>query len=273
VATSSNEALRPADIPVVILCGGMGTRIREASEQLPKPLIDIGGKPILWHVMKTYGEFGFRRFVLCLGYKGDEIRRYFLDYGQMSRDFTLRLAESHPPAWHGNGSAEDWEVTLAETGLTTGTGARVKRVAEYLDQPIFMLTYGDGIGAVDIAALLAQHTESGLTGTVTGVHPTSRYGEMHVNGDTVVEFNEKPTLAEGWVSGGFFVFNREMVDDYLDDDPSLLLEKKPLQTLAMDGGLGVYKHEGFWMGMDTYRDWTELNQLWDSGEAPWKIWE
>ena len=273
VATRPSERVDPADIPVVILCGGMGTRIREASDKLPKPLIDIGGKPILWHIMKTYGAHGFRRFVLCLGYKGDAIRRYFLDYGQLARDFTLKLAESHSPDWHGTGAVEDWDVTLVETGLMTGTGARVKRVAEYLDHPTFMLTYGDGIGAVDVQALLRHHLGSKLIGTVTGVHPTSRYGEMRVDGSRVAEFNEKPTMAEGWVSGGFFVFQRNVLDDYFDDDPNLFFERKPLQTLAMDGGLGVYRHEGFWMGMDTYRDWTELNQLWDSGEAPWRVWE
>lgn len=263
-----------ADIPVVILCGGMGTRIREASEKLPKPLIDIGGTPILWHIMKTYGAHGFRRFVLCLGYKGEEIRKFFLEYGQLTRDFTVNLGPGdHPIDWHGHRPTEDWEVTLADTGLMTGTGGRVKRVAQYLDAPYFMLTYGDGIGSVDIDALFTQHVESGKVGTVTGVHPTSRFGEMHVTGDAVTEFNEKPTMAEGWVSGGFFAFKREMVDMYLDDDADLLLEKKPLQSLAADGNLGVFKHEGFWMGMDTFRDWTELNQLWDKGEAAWKVWD
>lgn len=263
-----------ADIPVVILCGGMGTRIREASEQLPKPLIDIGGKPILWHIMKTYHAHGFRRFVLCLGYKGDQIRRFFLEYGRTERDFTVRLgAGADAVEWHGDETpTEDWDVTLVETGLLTGTGGRVKRVAAYLDQPYYLMTYGDGIGDVDISALWDQHVASGKIGTVTGVHPTSRFGEMHVSGAEVTEFNEKPTMAEGWVSGGFFAFKREMVDAYLDDDPDLLLEKKPLQSLAADGNLGVYKHEGFWMGMDTFRDWTELNQLWDRGDAAWKVW-
>jgi glucose-1-phosphate cytidylyltransferase len=262
----------PADIPVVILCGGMGTRLREASEKLPKPLVDVGGKPILWHIMKTYSHFGFRRFVLCLGYKGDLIRRYFLDYREHVSDFTLDLRGDRPPRWHGEDLAEDWEVTFVETGLMTGTGGRIRRVAEHLDTETFMLTYGDGIGAVDLPALLRQHVESGRIGTVTGVHPGSRYGEMHVSGDGVVEFNEKPTLATGWVSGGFFAFNRLMIDKYLDDEPSLLLEKAPLQRLAADGELGVFRHEGFWMGMDTFRDWTELNGLWDAGNAPWKVW-
>ncbi|SDS59443.1 glucose-1-phosphate cytidylyltransferase [Nocardioides scoriae] len=262
-----------ADIPVVILCGGMGTRLREASEKLPKPLVDIGGKPILWHVMKTYSHFGFRRFVLCLGYKSDLIRRYFLDYREHQNDFTLELASAEQPQWHGGSQLEDWEITFVDTGLLSGTGARVKRVAQYLDQDTFMLTYGDGIGAVDLDQLLANHAEGGRIGTVTGVHPASRYGEMHVEGNQVSEFNEKPTLATGWVSGGFFAFQREMVDRYLDDDPGLLLEHKPLRSLASDGELTINPHEGFWMGMDTFRDWTELNQLWDAGEAPWKVWE
>lgn len=263
----------PADIPVVILCGGMGTRLREASEKLPKPLVDVGGKPILWHIMKTYGHFGFRRFVLCLGYKGDQIRRYFLDYREHMNDFTLDLGADAPPRFHQRGHVEDWEITFVETGLLTGTGGRIRRVADQIDTDHFLLTYGDGIGAVDIPGVLRQHLASGKLGTVTGVHPNSRYGEMHVDGTDVQEFNEKPTLAAGWVSGGFFAFNRLMIDKYLDDDPTLLLEKKPLQTMATDAELGVFCHEGFWMGMDTFRDWTELNALWDAGNPPWRVWQ
>ena len=265
--------LDPAETPVVILCGGMGTRLREASEKLPKPLVDVGGKPILWHIMKTYGHFGFRRFVLCLGYKGDQIRRYFLDYREHMNDFTLELGAGAPPRFHKRGQVEDWEITFVETGLRTGTGGRVRRVADHIDTDHFLLTYGDGIGAVDIPGLVRQHLASGRIGTVTGVHPASRYGEMHVDGAEVQEFNEKPTLATGWVSGGFFAFNRLMIDKYLDDDPDLLLEKRPLQTMATDGELGVFRHEGFWMGMDTFRDWTELNSLWDVGNPPWKVWQ
>lgn len=265
-----------ANIPVVILCGGMGTRLREASEKLPKPLVDIGGKPILWHIMKTYGEAGFRKFVLCLGYKGDQIKRWFLEYQTATSDFTLHMGDAHRVQFHNAYGVEDWDVTFAETGLLSGTGARARRVAPYLQAcETFMLTYGDGIGDVDLHALLAAHRAGGRVGTVTGVHPGSRYGEMHVNLDDrqVVEFNEKPTLADGWVSGGFFAFQRSFLDDYLDDDPELLLETRPLQTLAADGQLTVHPHEGFWMGMDTFRDWTELNALWDRGEAPWKSWK
>ncbi|UAL30499.1 NTP transferase domain-containing protein [Nocardioides rotundus] len=263
----------PAEVPVVILCGGMGTRLREASEKLPKPLVDIGGKPILWHVMKTYGHYGFRRFVLCLGYKSDQIRRYFLDYREHQDDFTLSLGGDSEPQWHRSGDLEDWEITFVDTGLMTGTGARIRRVADYLDSDHFMLTYGDGVGAVDLPAVVRTHLEGDRIGTVTGVHPASRYGEMRVADGQVQEFNEKPTLAAGWVSGGYFMFDRIFVDKYLDDDPNLLLEHQPLQHLAADGELNMHPHEGFWMGMDTFRDWTELNGLWDSGRAEWKVWD
>ncbi|SDQ68722.1 glucose-1-phosphate cytidylyltransferase [Quadrisphaera sp. DSM 44207] len=261
-----------ADVPVVILCGGMGTRLREASEKLPKPLVDIGGKPILWHIMKTYSHFGFRRFVLCLGYKGDLIKEYFLSQRSRLNDFTLVLHGGGEPEYHTALDTEDWEITFAETGLTTATGARIKRVAHYLDAPRFALTYGDGIGPVDLPALFAQHTASKRLGTLTGVHPAGRYGEMQISGDAVEQFNEKPSTQTGYVNGGFFVFEREFVDKYLDDDPSEMLEHAPLGQLARDGGLGIFRHEGFWMGMDTYRDWTELNHRWDSGDAPWRVW-
>ncbi len=261
-----------ADIPVVILCGGMGTRLREASEQLPKPLVDIGGRPILWHIMKTYSHHGFRRFVLCLGYRSWSIKEYFLRYRENLSDFTVCLKDDHKPIYHNNLGDEDWEVTCVETGLLTGTGGRIGRVEPYVDADTFMLTYGDGIGNVDLDALLRAHREGGRIGTVTGVHPTSRYGEMSVRGGQVHEFNEKPTVAEGFVSGGFFVFERAFFD-YLSTDADLFLEKEPLQRLAQDDQLRVFPHTGFWMGMDTFRDWTELNAMWDQGDAPWKIWK
>ena len=275
-SSKTTAGLDVAEIPVVILCGGMGTRLREASgDKVPKPLVDIGGRPILWHIMKLYRAHGFRRFVLCLGYKGDQIKRYFLDYREHLSDFTL-THDGAQPQFHHSGSAgavEDWEITFVETGLQSGTGARVKRVAEHLTADHFMLTYGDGIGDVDLSAIVRTHLEQGRTGTVTGVHPASRYGEMHVDAGSVVEFNEKPTLATGWVSGGFFMFERHFIEKYLDDDISLLLEHEPLQQIARDRELSLHRHEGFWMGMDTYRDWTELNTLWDHGRATWKIWE
>ena len=272
---SPSGQINVADVPVVILCGGMGTRLREASEKLPKPLVDIGGKPILWHVMKTYEAHGFRRFVLCLGYKGELIKRYFLDMREQVNDFTLNLTGDHTPVFHEQSHDEGWEVTFAETGLLTGTGGRIRRIRRYIDSDLFALTYGDGIGNVDLNAELRHHVEQGRLATVTGVHPTSRFGEIHVDEseNRVVEFNEKPTLATGWVSGGFFLFQREFVDKYLDDDPELLLEKAPLQRVARDGQLSIFPHEGFWAGMDTFRDWTDLNRRWDEGDAPWRVWD
>jgi len=269
---SSGQDVPVADIPVVILCGGQGTRLREASESLPKPLVDIGGRPILWHIMKTYSHYGFRRFVLCLGYKADLIKDHFVHQRLRANDFTLQLHSGSEPEFHTAVETEDWEITFAETGLTTATGARIKRVAKYLDAPRFALTYGDGIGSVDLPAALAAHTASGRTGTLTGVHPAGRYGEMAIDGDAVTQFSEKSDQV-GYINGGFFFFERHFVDDYLTDDPSVMLEHAPLQRLAQDGGLGIYRHEGFWMGMDTFRDWKDLNARWDAGDAPWAVWQ
>lgn len=266
-----SQQLAPSEMPVVILCGGLGTRLHEETERVPKPLLDIGGKPILWHIMKLYGHYGFRRFVLCLGYKGWSIKEYFLRYREHLCDFTLRLSDEHQPAFHNHLADEDWEITFVETGLLTATGARLWRVRDYIDTGAFMFTYGDGLGAVDIDWLLRFHIEKGRVGTVTGVHPTSRYGEMRVEDGLAVEFNEKPTFPEGFVSGGFFVLQRDFFT-YLNDDPFLFFEYEPLQKLARDGQLAVYPHEGFWMGMDTYRDYMELNRLWESGDPPWRAW-
>ena len=261
------------DIPVVILAGGLGTRLREETERVPKPLVQIGERPIIWHIMKLYGHFGFRRFVLCLGYKSHVLKEYFLRYREQLSDVTVHLSGNHEVTYHNQPADEDWEVTLAETGLLTGTGGRVHRVREFIDTDTFMLTYGDGIGAVDLAALLDFHRGHDRLGTVTGVHPTSRYGELGLNGGNLVEeFNEKPTTPKDFVSGGFFVFQREIFD-YLDGDPALIFEQGPLQTLARDGQLAVFRHEDFWMGMDTYREFAALNELWASGRAPWKVWD
>jgi glucose-1-phosphate cytidylyltransferase len=257
---------------VVVLAGGMGTRLREETERVPKPLVEIGERPILWHIMKLYGHHGARRFLICLGYKSWDIKEYFLRYHEQSADLTVHIGSEQPPTFHDSAVAEDWEVTLAETGLTTGTGARLRRVRPYVDTDTFMFTYGDGIGRVDVGALLDFHRSHERVGTVTGVRPTSRYGEMAVADGMVTEFNEKPTTPEGFVSGGFFVFQREIFD-YIGDEPGLILESEPLRDLARDGQLAVYRHEDFWMGMDTYREFTQLNDLWASGEAPWKVWE
>jgi glucose-1-phosphate cytidylyltransferase len=265
-----------AEIPVVIFCGGMGTRLREATgESLPKPMVDIGGKPVLWHIMKTYAHYGHRKFVLALGYKSDVIKRYFLDYRLQASDFTLRLSEEHGPEVHGGTVAEDWEVTFVETGLMTATASRLARVASHLKEAErFMVTYGDGVSDVDVGALLKHHIAIGRLATVTAVHPSSRYGEMRVDlaSSEVVEFAEKPVDTSGWVNGGYFVFERAVLQRYITDDPQVMLETGPLPALTADSQLSLYCHEGFWMGMDTYRDWTELNRVWDGGAAPWRVW-
>lgn len=260
-------------MPVVILAGGLGTRLREETERIPKPLVEIGQRPILWHVMKVYAHYGFRRFVLCLGYKSWLIKEYFLRYREQLADFTVTLGDDAPVRFHNDRGVANWEVTCVETGMLTATGARVHRARDRIDTDTFMLTYGDGIGRVDLDALLDTHRRGNRIGTVTGVHPTSRYGEMRVEGSRVTEFREKPTMPEGFVSGGFFVFERAFVDDYLDDDPDLFLEYEPLRNLARDDQLSLYRHEDFWMGMDTHRDYQLLNDLWRSGAAPWKVWD
>jgi glucose-1-phosphate cytidylyltransferase len=258
-------------LQTVILAGGMGTRLREETEYRPKPMIEIGGRPILWHIMKLYARAGFRDFIICLGYKADLVKDYFLQYEAMNSDFTIRLGQRATITYHGNHFERDWTVTLADTGLDAMTGARVKRVARYLEGDSFMLTYGDGVADIDIAALVAFHRQSGTIGTVTGVRPTSRFGELMANGDQVVDFNEKPQTHSGLVNGGFFVFDRRFLD-YVSDDASCVLEREPLEGLVRDGQLSVYRHPGFWQCMDTYRDYQYLNQLWAAGQAPWKCW-
>ena len=259
-----------SEIPVIILCGGQGTRLREETEYRPKPMVEIGPHPILWHIMKIYAHHGLDRFVLCLGYKGWEIKRYFMHYGEMSGDFTLELGTQKAPVFHEPKPQEHWSITLAETGAMTATGARLKKVARYVDSDIFCFTYGDAVASVDISALIEFHRREGRLATVTGVRPTSRYGEMRTDGSRVTEFREKPT-AEGVVSGGFFVLDRK-VFDYLSDDQNLFFELDPLRNLAREGQLSVFLHEGFWHPMDTYRDYLALNEQWQAGDVPWRCW-
>lgn len=266
------KAPDPADVPVVILCGGQGTRIREASEKLPKPLIKIGSQPILWHIMKLYGHQGFRRFVLCLGYKAWDIKQYFLRYEEMMSDLQVHLGGETSTTYLERATLDDWEVSLMDTGMETGTGGRLAAVASQLDSDYFMLTYGDGLGDVDVASQLRSLGESDLLGTVTGVHPTSRYGELGVSDAGVVtNFAEKPA-SEGWVSGGFFAFRREFLDYVPNDQPDHFFEQGPVHQLTREGKLGLYPHTGFWMGMDTFREYTALNDMWARDEAPWKLW-
>ena len=253
----------------VILCGGQGTRLREETEFKPKPMVEIGGRPILWHIMKHYAHHGFNDFVLCLGYKGHVIKDFFLNYEARMRDVTVHLGGKKSIELHGRHDEDDWNVTLADTGFTAQTGARIRRAAGYLgDDRTFCLTYGDGVSDVDLTSLLAFHRSHGRIGTVTGVRPTNRFGELSVDGTRVSQFAEKP-LSEGLISGGFFVFERTFIDRYLSEENDLILEKEPLQRLAADGELMVREHSGFWQSMDTYRDWKLLEDLWQGGRAPW----
>jgi glucose-1-phosphate cytidylyltransferase len=251
----------------VILCGGLGTRLREETEFRPKPMIHIGQHPILWHIMKLYSHYGLNDFVICLGYKGYVIKEYFANYFLHNSDVTFDLATNALEV-HQN-QAEPWRVTLVDTGEATQTGGRVKRVARYLDGP-FMLTYGDGVADIDLRALLEHHRASGLLATVTGVQPPGRFGSLEIDGARATGFREKPVGDGGWINGGFFVLAPEVID-YVADDATVW-EREPMERLARDGQLGVYLHRGFWQPMDTLRDRNQLSAMWTSGKAPWKVW-
>ena len=257
---------------VVILCGGQGTRLREETEFRPKPLVEVGGKPILLHIMKLYAHYGFADFVLCLGYRGNMIKQHFLNYEAMNNDFTVTLGPKPELHHHGSHGEDGFQITLADTGLDSMTGKRIKAVQKYVDGDTFMVTYGDGVSDVDVKALVAFHKEHGRLATMTTVRPISRFGVLEVDpSGAVTAFNEKPTL-DGWINTGFFVFERG-VFDYLRDDPSCVLEQEPLRQLTRDRQLIAYRHTGFFYAMDTYREFKVLNDLWDSGRAPWKVWE
>ncbi len=258
----------------VILCGGYGTRIREVAENLPKPMIPIGHAPILWHIMKYYAHFGHRDFVLCLGYKSEVIRNYFLNYGTAPSDLTITLGGTIPPLKRVSTDEDGWTITLAETGLNAMTGARLKRIKAHIGtDKTFMLTYGDGVGDVDLEALLAFHKAHGKIATVTGVHPPGRFGELMYDetSKNVQGFNEKPQVSGGRINGGFFVFNAEIFD-YLSDEESLVLEQDPIRRLVADGQLQVFEHDGFWQPMDTSREYTLLNEMYQNKQAPWVKW-
>ena len=257
----------------VILCGGQGSRIRDASESIPKPMLPIGGKPILWHIMKVYAAQGIKDFVLCLGYKGWVIREFFLNYLAMTADFTIKLGNHQQMQFHNAVEECDWTVTLADTGEHTMTGGRVWRVRQYLEgEDAFHLTYGDGVADVQIAALQARYKEQGLIGTLTGVHPSGRYGEMATEGAHITKFWEKKPTTTGRINGGFMILDNKKVWKYFNDDPGLILERDVLPPLVRDGQLGMYEHDGYWQCMDTLREYNELNGLWEKGDAPWKIW-
>jgi glucose-1-phosphate cytidylyltransferase len=254
---------------VVILAGGLGTRLREETEYRPKPMVEIGGRPILWHIMKIYAAHGYKDFVVCLGYKGDVIRDYFLNYEARNRDFTVTLGAQRVEN-HNEHEEAGWRVTLAETGLNTQTGGRLLRVARYVGGDTFMATYGDGVADVDIGRLVAFHRRHGRLATVTAVRPASRFGELLVEDGLATAFEEKPRVHEGWINGGFFVFEPAIFD--LISGDAEVLEAGVLTRLAAMRQLAVYRHEGFWQCMDTYREMQLLARAWESGDAPWKIW-
>lgn len=256
------------DVKVVILCGGMGTRLKEETEFRPKPMIEIGGRPILWHIMKIYSAFGFNSFILCLGYKGSFIKEYFLNYEAMNQDFTIKLGPESSIDFYNQHDEGNWKVTLADTGLFTNTGGRIKKIEKYVQEEHFMITYGDGLADINIKDLFEFHKKTGKIGTLSGVRTTSRFGMVKMKGDACVGFREKP-FGDNLVSGGFFVFRKDFFD-YLDEN--CVLEKEPLEALANEGQLAVYKHHGFWKSMDTYRDYLEFNRMWEGRNTPWWIW-
>jgi glucose-1-phosphate cytidylyltransferase len=258
---------------VIILCGGMGTRLREETEYKPKPMVEIGGKPILWHIMKIYSHYGYKDFILALGYKGNIIRDYFLNYFYYNNDITIQLGNKEEIIVHNHHDEEDWRVTLVDTGADSMTGYRVKLAGKYIEEDRFMLTYGDAVANVNIKDLIEFHIRMDTIGTVTGVYPPSRFGDLKVQENKVIAFKEKAKIIsdDRIINGGFFVFKKEFLN-YIPDDPAIDLEKQPLEKLTEDNQLSVYRHTGFWQCMDTYRDYLFLNTLCNSNPI-WKIWE
>ncbi|MCK5033129.1 MAG: glucose-1-phosphate cytidylyltransferase [Calditrichia bacterium] len=255
---------------VVILCGGLGTRLREETEFRPKPMVNVGQRPILWHIMKHYAYYGFNDFILCLGYKGEMIREYFYNYEYMNNDVTVSLGENESIQIHKRNSEVDWRITLVDTGQKTLKGARLKKVEKYITNDDFFLTYGDGVSDIDIKSLLEFHHSHSKLATVTGINPASRFGELIINRNIVKAFNEKPMSGKNYINGGFFVFNKKILN-YLSTDDNCDLEVGPLEEIAHAGQLVVYKHHGSWTCMDTLRDMDYLNKLWNRNKAFWKF--
>jgi glucose-1-phosphate cytidylyltransferase len=256
---------------VAILCGGLGTRLSEETVYRPKPMVEIGRRPILWHIMRFYRHFGHDRFVLCTGYKGDMIKQFFLDYRQQSHDLLVDLDKSSVTELDGPDDRLDWKVVIQDTGIATQTASRLKKAMRYVEGDLFLATYGDGLCNVDLDALVEHHHASGKLATVTAVRPSSRFGELGLNGDSVTSFAEKPQTGQGWINGGFFVFHRSIFER-LSDDPGITLEADVLQPLAEEGQLAVYRHNGFWQCMDTVRELQLLEEYWQEDSAPWKMW-
>jgi len=259
------------DMKTVLLAGGQGTRIREETTTKPKPMVEVGGKPLLWHIMNIYAHHGQKDFIICLGYLGHIIRDYFLNYDMMNKDVTVNVGQTQDIHYHRDTAEKDFQVTLADTGANTMTGGRIAKIKRYIgDDSMFMVTYGDGLSDVDISKLIAFHKSHGKIGTVTAVQPESRFGILELNENSRVEaFIEKPKL-DGWINAGFFIFNREFFD-YLGGD-DCILEREPLEKLASENQLMCYQHPGFFYCMDTFREYQQLNQMWNRGEAPWKVW-
>ena len=266
-------AMSGGDYKVVILCGGQGTRLKEETEFRPKPMVEVGGRPLLWHIMKLHAHQGFRDFVLALGFKGHVIREFFLNYRRQTSDLTIAYGhDDHEDAvtLHSPSDVAGWQITMADTGELTNTGGRIFRLRDYVKDSTFLMTYGDGVADIDLDGLLAHHRQSGRLATVTGLQAQSRFGVLEQDGEGgVARFREKPLL-DSWISGGFFVLEPG-VFDYLDDN--CVFEQEPLRRLADEGQLSVYKHSGFWKSIDTYREYLDINRMWDQGERPWATWE
>jgi glucose-1-phosphate cytidylyltransferase len=271
--TQSITQSTPQSIPVVILCGGKGTRLREETEFRPKPMITVGDRPLIWHIMKTYSHYGFKDFMLCLGYKGEMIREHFFNYDWNHNDVLLNLGDKTVTKLGSSHDESDWKLWLIDTGAETMTGGRLKRMAPYLrqmDSDIFLATYGDGVCDVNINKVLEFHRSHGKLATITAVRPPSRFGEMVIQDSMVSAFQEKPQTSEGWINGGYFVLSRKILD--LIEGDETVFEASPLKTLAALEELGVYRHSGFWQCMDTYRELEYLNNLCSEGKAAWQVW-
>jgi glucose-1-phosphate cytidylyltransferase len=262
--------MKPSEIPVFILCGGMGTRLKEQTEFIPKPMVTVGNQPILFHIMNTYSKFGFKKFIICLGFKADTIKSYFLNFYSLNADFTINL-KTNDLKVHSHNHDFDWDVTLADTGENSMTGSRIAQAAsKYLGKSEhFAVTYGDGLTDADLGAELQFHLSHSKPGTVLGINPPSRFGEIKTKDDQVTKFYEKPEFTEKWISGGYFFFKKEFLK-YLSEDESCILERAPLINLADDGHLKVFKHNGFWECMDTQRDRDHLESICKSGKIPWQ---
>lgn len=269
LAHSDRKTVRLVGVKVVLLAGGLGTRMREETEFRPKPMVEVGGKPVLWHIMKVFAAYGHTDFIVCAGYKGEHIKNYFYNYAAMNMDFTVTLGDNDSATFHGSHDEFNWRVTVADTGDITPTGGRIKRIRHHVGDEPFFCTYGDGLAPVDLQSLLEQHRRRGTIATVTVAHPSSRFGAISPDKNGLVtSFQEKPKTVD-WVSIGFFVFEPEIFR-YLADDA--VLEEQPMRELVRDCQLSSYEHHGYWQPMDTYREFQILNEAWNTGNPPWKVW-